>query len=39
MASKPKYCIGQLIHHNLFHYQGVVLGVGLTFQESEQWDQ
>ncbi|NIQ03807.1 MAG: DNA-binding protein, partial [Nitrospinaceae bacterium] len=24
---KPKFCVGQLIHHKKFDYHGVVLGI------------
>ena len=35
--SKPKYCLGQMIHHKLFDYYGVVLGVDSEFQLSTEW--
>ncbi|MGP0564593.1 heat shock protein HspQ [Nitrospina sp. 32_T5] len=35
--SQPKYCIGQMIHHKLYDYYGVVLGVDPEFQLSEEW--
>ncbi|CAI2718564.1 heat shock protein HspQ [Nitrospina watsonii] len=37
--SQPKYCIGQMIHHKLYDYHGVVLGVDAVFQLSEEWYQ
>ncbi len=35
--SKPKYCLGQMIHHKLFDYYGVVLGVDSEYQLSPEW--
>ena len=34
-----KFAIGQLIHHRLFGYRGVVVDVDATFQHSEEWYQ
>ena len=31
------FAIGQLIHHRLFDYRGVVVDVGAQFQGSEEW--
>ena len=28
---------GQVIHHKLFGYRGVIVGVDLTFQLSDEW--
>lgn len=35
--SKPKFCVGQLIHHKKFNYHGVVLGVDPEFNNTEEW--
>lgn len=35
--SKPKFQVGQLIRHKLFHYHGVVMGVDSNFQSTEEW--
>ena len=35
--SKPKFCVGQLIHHKKFDYHGVVLGVDPEFNNTEEW--
>ena len=35
--SKPKFCVGQLVHHLKFNYHGVVLGVDLEFNNTEEW--
>ena len=32
-----KFHIGQLIHHRLFDYRGVIVDVDPVFQGSEQW--
>ena len=34
---KPKFCLGQRIHHKLFNYHGVVVGVDEIFKSSEEW--
>jgi heat shock protein HspQ len=34
---KAKFCIGQLIHHKLFDYRGIVLGVDLEFKQTDEW--
>ena len=34
---KPKYDIGQLVHHKLFGYRGVVVDVDPVFSLSEEW--
>ncbi len=37
MATQAKFQIGQLIHHRLFDYRGVVVDVDPIFQLSEEW--
>ncbi len=32
-----RFCVGQLIHHRLFEYRGVVVDVDPTFQGTEEW--
>lgn len=32
-----KYRVGQLVHHRLFDYRGVVFDVDPVFQGSEEW--
>lgn len=32
-----KFSIGELVHHKLFDYRGVVVDVDPTFQGSEEW--
>jgi heat shock protein HspQ len=32
-----KFSVGQLIHHRLFDYRGVIVDVDATFQNSEEW--
>jgi len=34
---EAKFHIGQLIHHRLFDYRGVVVDVDPVFQGSEEW--
>jgi heat shock protein HspQ len=35
--ASAKFHVGQLVHHRLFHYRGVVVDVDPTFQGSEEW--
>lgn len=35
--TEAKFHIGQLIHHRLFDYRGVVVDVDPVFQGSEEW--
>ncbi len=35
--STCKFSIGQLVHHLLFDYRGVVVDVDATFQGPEEW--
>ena len=35
--TKPKFQIGQLVHHKLFDYHGVVLGVDAVFNSTDEW--
>lgn len=34
---RAKFHVGQLIHHRLFGYRGVVFDVDATFEGSEEW--
>jgi heat shock protein HspQ len=34
---KPKYGLGQLVHHTLFGYRGVVIDVDPVFSLSDEW--
>jgi heat shock protein HspQ len=36
-ASEAKFHIGQLVHHRLFDYRGVIVDVDPVFQGSEEW--
>ncbi|BAJ03605.1 heat shock protein HspQ [Shewanella violacea] len=36
-VAKAKYSIGELIHHRLFGYRGVILDVDADFQLSPEW--
>ena len=35
--SRAKFAVGDLIHHVLFDYRGVVVDVDATFQSTEEW--
>lgn len=37
MLDKAKFKIGQIIHHRLFDYRGVVFDIDPIFQGSEEW--
>nr|CRH05333.1 Hemimethylated DNA-binding region [Candidatus Magnetococcus massalia] len=37
MSQQAKFAIGQVIHHRLFEYRGVIVDIDPTFQGSEQW--
>lgn len=35
--SRSKFSIGEIIHHRLFDYRGVIVDVDRTFQASDDW--
>ena len=35
--SRSNFSIGDLVHHQLFNYRGVVVDVDATFQSTEEW--
>lgn len=35
--NKAAFAPGQLIHHRLFHYRGVIVDVDPVFQGTEEW--
>jgi heat shock protein HspQ len=35
--SRSKFSVGDVIHHQLFDYRGVVVDVDATFQSTEEW--
>ena len=37
--STPKFMLGQLVHHCLFDYRGVIYDVDQVFQGSDEWYQ
>jgi len=38
MKSKiANYTVGQVIHHRLFHYRGVIVDVDPSFQNTDEW--
>ena len=34
---RAKFSVGDLIHHRLFDYRGVVFDIDQTFQSTEEW--
>jgi heat shock protein HspQ len=36
-SHEAKFRVGQVIHHKLFDYRGVIVDVDATFQGSEAW--
>lgn len=37
MTAQAKFFVGQIVHHNRFHYRGVVIDVDATFEGTEAW--
>ena len=35
--TRAKFSIGELVHHQLFNYRGVVVDVDRNFQGTEEW--
>ena len=35
--NRAKFAIGDLVHHRLFEYRGVIVDVDPSFQSTEQW--
>ncbi len=35
--TRSRFAVGDLIHHRLFDYRGVIVDVDATFQASEEW--
>jgi heat shock protein HspQ len=35
--SNAKFAVGDLVHHQLFSYRGVIIDVDPTFQSTEEW--
>jgi len=35
--SQVKFSVGELIHHRLFDYRGVIIDVDRNFQATEEW--
>jgi heat shock protein HspQ len=36
-TSRGRFRVGQLVHHKLFDYRGVIFDLDATFQGSEEW--
>ncbi len=37
LTKQPRFTIGQIVHHRLFDYRGVVVDIDPTFGLSEEW--
>ena len=37
IITRAKFAIGELVHHQLFNYRGVIVDVDPTFQSTEEW--
>ena len=37
MDNQPKFTMGQVVHHKLFDYRGVVIDIDPIFSLSEEW--
>lgn len=37
MATQAQFSIGQIVHHNMFDYRGVIVDVDANFQGTEEW--
>ena len=35
--TKAKFSVGELVHHRLFDYRGVIVDVDRNFQATEEW--
>ena len=35
--TRTKFSVGQLVHHRLFDYRGVIFDVDQDFQETDEW--
>lgn len=35
--TRVKFSVGELVHHRLFDYRGVIVDVDRNFQETEEW--
>jgi heat shock protein HspQ len=35
--TKAKFSVGELVHHRLFDYRGVIADVDTNFQSTEEW--
>ena len=36
-TAQAKFAVGQLVHHRMFDYRGVIFDVDPTFQGTEEW--
>ena len=36
-TSRARFRVGQLVHHKLFDYRGVIFDVDATFEGSDEW--
>lgn len=35
--SRARFCVGELVHHVLFDYRGVIIDVDMTFSGTDEW--
>jgi len=35
--TKAKFSVGDVVHHRLFDYRGVIIDVDRNFQSTEEW--
>jgi len=35
--ARAEFAVGELVHHQLFNYRGVIVDVDPTFQSTEEW--
>ena len=36
-GERPRYAVGQLVHHKLFDYRGVIVDVHASYQGTDEW--
>ena|SRR5579872_3539853 len=37
ITSKARFAVGQVVHHKLFDYRGVIVDVDATYQGTDEW--
>ena len=36
-VTRPRFGVGELVHHRLFDYRGVIVDIDPVFQSSDEW--